>query len=209
MRGGTWTHLLARMAVRPLLGTALRPNHLTTLRLVTGLAACAAFMLGSRAGLWWGGGLWLISTFLDRADGELARIANMMSRAGHLYDYFADVAVNSLFFVSIGIGLQQSWLGTWSVVLGAISGLAMLACGILCHWFEASGPPGTRSFSGRWGFDPDDALYLMAPFAWLGWLPLVLIGASVGTTLMMSIIAVRLTHLRRPDARVVLGKEQA
>jgi archaetidylinositol phosphate synthase len=207
MRGDTWTHLLARLLVRPLLDTWVRPNHLTTLRLVTGLAACAVFMLGSRAAMWWGGGLWLISAFLDRADGELARIGNMMSRGGHLYDYYADVTVNSLFFISIGIGLQQSWLGTWSLALGAISSVAMLLCGILCHWFEASGPPGTRSFSGRWGFDPDDALYLMTPFAWLGLLPLVLIGASIGATVMMSIIAVRLSHSRRMAQPVVLGKE--
>ena len=68
----TWTHLLARPVVRPLIGTAVRPNHLTTLRLLTGIAACVALALGTRAGMWWGGGLWLVSAFLDRADGELA-----------------------------------------------------------------------------------------------------------------------------------------
>lgn len=206
MRGGTWTHQLARVLVRPLLGTAVTPNHLTTLRLVTGLAACAAFMLGSRAGVWWGGGLWLISAFLDRADGELARMGNMMSPAGHRYDYYSDVTVNSLFFVAIGIGLHQSWLGTWSIALGAISGLAMLLCGLFCEWFELASS--TRAYSGRWGFDPDDGMYLMAPFAWLGWLPLVLIGSSIGTTVMMIIVAVRLSKLHRPDAPVVLGEEQ-
>lgn len=208
MIGGSWTHLLARVLVRPLLGTAVTPNHLTTLRLVTGLAACAAFMLGSTAGMWWGGGLWLFSAFLDRADGELARLGNMMSAAGHRYDYYADVTVNSLFFVSIGIGLHQSWLGTWSIVLGAVSGVAMLLCGVFCHWFETASEPGTKAYIGRWGFDPDDGMYLMAPFAWLGWLPQILIGASIGTTLMMVIIAVRLWHQRRPNAAAdVLGKE--
>ena len=72
--GTSWTHLLARPLVRPLIGTWVRPNHLTTLRLLTGVAACVAVAWGSRAGLWWGGGLWLVSAFLDRADGELARM---------------------------------------------------------------------------------------------------------------------------------------
>jgi archaetidylinositol phosphate synthase len=106
----TWTHLLARPVVRPLIGTAVRPNHLTTLRLLTGLAACVGLALGTRAGMWWGGGLWLVSAFLDRADGELARIGNMMSPGGHRYDYLADVSVNTAFFVAIGFGLRNSWL---------------------------------------------------------------------------------------------------
>jgi archaetidylinositol phosphate synthase len=197
MTGNSWTHLLARVVVRPLVGTAVTPNHLTTLRLLTGVAACIAFMPGTSTGMWWGGGLWLISAFLDRADGELARLGNMMSPAGHRYDYYADTAVNSLFFLSIGIGLYQSWLGGWSIVLGLISAAAMLLCSVLSEWLEAASPPGTRAYSGRWGFDPDDALYLMGPLAWLGWLAPILIGASIGATAMMIISAVRLARLRR------------
>jgi len=58
-------------------GTRLRPNHLTTGRLLSGLAACVCFGFGTKSGMAWGGGLWLLSAFLDRADGELARIGNM------------------------------------------------------------------------------------------------------------------------------------
>jgi archaetidylinositol phosphate synthase len=199
MTGTSWTHLLARVMVRPLLGTAVRPNHLTTLRLLTGVAACVAFTFGTSAGMWWGGGLWLVSAFLDRADGELARIGRMMSPGGHRYDYYSDTAVNSLFFICIGIGLSQSWLGSWSLVLGVISGASMLLCSVFSEWLEVASPPGTRAYSGRWGFDPDDALYLMGPLAWLGWLPPILIGATMGTTVMMIIIAVRLSRLRRVD----------
>jgi len=39
----SWTHRLARWMVRPLAGGPVTPNHLTTLRLLTALAACAAF----------------------------------------------------------------------------------------------------------------------------------------------------------------------
>src|SRR5271156_5063666 len=127
----TWTHLLARPIVRPLVGTVVRPNHLTTLRLLTGIAACIAFALGTRAGMWWGGGLWLVSAFLDRADGELARIGNMMSPGGDLYDYYADNLVNPAFFVAIGCGLRGSWFGAWSIALGVLSGVSLLLCGLL------------------------------------------------------------------------------
>jgi hypothetical protein len=39
---------------------------------------------------------------------------------------------------------------------------------------------------------------LMAPFAWLGWLVPILVGASVGTTVMMTITFVRLRRLQLP-----------
>jgi phosphatidylglycerophosphate synthase len=197
----TWTHLLARRLVRPLLGTAVRPNHLTTLRLLTGVAACVAFMPGTRTGMWWGGGLWLISAFLDRADGELARIGNMMSPAGHRYDYYCDTSINTLFFVCSGIGLRHSWLGSWAIPLGLLSAASMLLVSLFSEWLERRSPAGTRAYSGRWGFDPDDALYLLGPLAWLGWLSLVLAGAAIGATLMMIITGVRLVRARQADMR--------
>ena len=193
----TWTHLLARPMVRPLIGTAVRPNHLTTLRLLTGIAACIGLALGTRAGMWWGGGLWLISAFLDRADGELARIGNMMSPAGHRYDFLADVWVNTVFFVAIGIGLRNSWLGQWAIPLGAASGVSILLASLFAERLERRSPAGTKAISGKWGFDPDDALYLMGPLAWLGWLGPILVAASVGSTVAMLILGIRLLRLRR------------
>ena len=143
----------------------------------------------------WGGGLWLVSAFLDRADGELARIGNMTSRGGHLYDYLTDNVVNSLFFAAIGVGLRHSWLAQWAVPCGIISAVALIACNIVSEQLEQRGPPQTRAYSGRWGFDPDDALYLMAPFAWLGWMAPVLVAATIGTTIMMIITWLRLRRL--------------
>jgi len=197
----TWTHLLARPLIRPLIGTRVRPNHLTTLRLLTGIAACLAFTLGTRAGMWWGGGLWLISAFLDRADGELARLGNMMSPEGHRYDFLCDVGVNTLFFICIGFGLRHSWLGSWAITLGLVSGASILLVSLFSEWLERRSPPGTKAYSGKWGWDPDDALYLMGPLAWLGWLSPILVGAAVGATVMMLITGIRLLRARQADAR--------
>jgi archaetidylinositol phosphate synthase len=204
--GTSWTHLLARLMVRPLLGTWVRPNHLTALRLATGVAACLLFALGTRRGMGWGGALWLFSAFLDRADGELARIGNMMSARGHRYDYYSDTAVNAAFFVAIGVGLRHSWLGSWSIPLGLISGTSIFLCCVFVEWLELRSPTGSRAYSGKWGFDPDDALYLMGPLAWLGWLAPILVGASVGATAMMVITAIRL--LRLPVAARESSPEQ-
>jgi phosphatidylglycerophosphate synthase len=195
--------------IRPLIGTAVRPNHITTLRLLTGVAACVALAWGTRAGLWWGGGLWLVSAFLDRADGELARLGNMMSPQGHRYDYLSDVWVNTLFFVAIGIGLRHSWLGAWSVPLGLVSGVSMLLIGLFAERIELRSPAGIKAVSGRWGFDPDDALYLMGPLAWLNWLSPILIGATIGTTLAMLILGVRLRRMIRSEDLALTARSPA
>ena len=196
MSHDSWTHKLARAAIRPLLGTGVTPNHLTTGRLLTGVAACLCLATGARWGEWWGGGLWLLSAFLDRADGELARVGNMMTPGGHRYDYLVDNAVNALFFPAAGFGLRHSWLGPWAIGLGVLAGASLLICGWFSERLEQASPPGTRAYSGRWGFDPDDALYLLGPLAWLGWLAPIVVGAAVGATAMMALTGWRLGRLR-------------
>jgi len=204
LNNDTWTHRLARMVVRPMIGTGITPNHLTTLRLLTGLVACLCLAVGPNRFhlVFWGGLFWVLSAFLDRADGELARIGNMMSPGGHRYDYLVDNGINCLFFLSIGVGLTQAHLfghrlGDWSIGLGIIASGAMFGCNWMSERYEAL-VPGERTWSGAWGFHPDDALYLLGPAAWAGLLLPILIGAAIGTSIMAVIILVRLRHLPAP-----------
>src|SRR5471030_2049333 len=67
--GQSWTHKLARPLVRPLVGTGITPNHITTARLITGLMASALLLPGDVGWTWWAGWMWLLSALLDRADG--------------------------------------------------------------------------------------------------------------------------------------------
>ena len=191
----TWSHLLARVFVRPLIGTGVTPNHLTTLRLLTGLAACGALALGTADGRFWGGMLWLVSALLDRADGELARLGNMMSEAGHRYDYVVDTAVTALFFVAIGAGARDTWLGAWAPPLGLWTGAALWLSNRWSEELENRTDRVARAFSGRWGFDFDDLLYLLGPIAWLNWNAPVLVASAVGTTVAALIVLVRLRRL--------------
>ena len=197
----TWSHAAARVLVRPLVGTFVRPNHITTLRLVTGAAACLLLLQLTPANVLWSGVLWLVSAFLDRADGELARIGDMRSRGGHLYDYYTDVLLNSAFFVTAGIGLRHGCMGAWAPGVGLIAGLAMLICCWLSEVYEGLRGPGVRTWEGGWGFQPDDALYLLAPFTWLGWLPPIVAAAAVCTSIMAVVILARLIGLKRRLAR--------
>ena len=93
--------------------------------------------------------------------------------------------------------LRHSWLGSWALPLGGVTCAAMLLC---CWWselYEQISGPGVRTWNGGFGFDADDALYLLAPLAWLGWLAPVLIAACVCSSAMAGVIAVRLLLLKR------------
>jgi archaetidylinositol phosphate synthase len=193
----TWTHIAARWMVRPLVGTGVTPNHLTTLRLVAGLGACVAVALGTHAGMAWGGALWLVSAFLDRADGELARIGDMMSAAGHAYDYQVDLWVNSAIFLGAGIGLRQSWLGHYAPMLGLAAAMGVWSCCWLSEEYEKLLASGKKTVQGAFGFDPDDGLYLVAPIIWLGWLAPVLVAAAICSTTIALVILARLVGLRQ------------
>jgi phosphatidylglycerophosphate synthase len=187
---------MARVVVRPLIGTGVTPNHITTLRLATGLASCAAVALGTPAGSLWGGVLWLVSAFLDRADGELARIGDMKSEAGHKYDYLSDVLVNSLIFAAAGVGARHGWLGLWATPLGVVATAAMLICWIVGERYQLLEGSGQKAYEGRWGFDMDDGLYLIAPLIWFGLMGFVVIGAAVATSVMAVLIIFRYRRLR-------------
>jgi archaetidylinositol phosphate synthase len=178
--GSSWTHKIARWTILPLVDTPVTPNHLTTLRLVTGVGACALFTWGTRDGEIWGGVLWILSAFLDRADGELARVSGKTSPGGHAYDYACDVAVNSLFFAAIGIGLRDSFLGPWAIAMGIVTAVSIAAGSLLSEELEKLDNSGRKAYSGVAGFDFDDVMYLFGPLAWLGWLLPLLIGASIG-----------------------------
>jgi archaetidylinositol phosphate synthase len=193
--GGSWTHLLARMAVRPLVGTWVTPNHLTTLRLVTGLGACAAFALGDPAGNLWGGILWVLSAFLDRADGELARIGGKTTAWGHAYDYACDNAVTALFFLAIGLGMRAEAIGWFGIPLGLLAGGSILASNIFSEALERREASGRRAYAGAAGFDLDDLLYLLGPAAWLDWLFPILIGAATVAPIMALLTLWRLRRL--------------
>src|ERR1700743_299293 len=93
-----WDARLGRRLVMPLKDSWVTPNHLTTVRLLVGVAGALAFTPGT-----WGWTniaalLVIVSNFLDHREGELARISGKTSRIGHLYDLASDAVVTILLF---------------------------------------------------------------------------------------------------------------
>ena len=170
------------MCVRPLVATKITPNHLTTLRLVTGFAAAAAFAIGTRRWDIIAGLVFVFSAFLDRADGELARISGRTSKRGHVYDLASDVASNVMAFAGIGIGLSHGPLGAGALAMGL---LAAAAVGAIFWIVTAMDGGNGEAFPGAGGFDPDDALFIVGPMAWLGLLEPLLYAAAIGAPLFL------------------------
>ena len=118
---------LAAWLVYPLRHSPITPNHLTTVRLLTGIVACA-LLASEGPGRANAGALCLaLSNFLDHSDGELARITNKTSKTGHYYDLASDAVVNILLFAGIGIGLMHGPLGVSALFMGILAGVGVAA----------------------------------------------------------------------------------
>jgi phosphatidylglycerophosphate synthase len=175
----TYAHHVGRWLILPLVNTPVTPNHLTTLRLLTGIAAAVAFAMGDYFWTVWGGVLFAFSALLDRADGELARLSGKISASGHWYDLYCDALVNVVLFIGIGFGLTESVLSHWAWKMGLLSGLSIAVTFWIMFRLYESGDHPSEVFNYPDGFDLDDALFLVCIFAWFdGMLPL-LIASSV------------------------------
>ncbi len=163
-----------------MVNTSVTPNHLTTLRLVSGIVAAGAFGVGESPWQFFGGGLFIFSMFLDRADGLLARLSGKASRFGHTYDLIADGAANALVFVGIAIGLRESALGLWAVPMGAVAGAAVAAILWLMMRIEKLEGPRAAEFGGAAGFDPDDAMLIVPIAMMLGGAIHLIVVAAIG-----------------------------
>lgn len=174
---------LARWLVRPLRHTWVTPNHLTTLRLLLGLCACACL---ARGGYGWanaGALCFALSHFLDHADGELARLTGKMSKAGHRYDLASDALVNVLLFASLGLGLRHGGMGAAALPLGLLAGLAVAAVFHMRMVIEdALGRDGARQ-PNIGVAESEDVLYLLPVVAFFDQLTPFLLAASIGAPL--------------------------
>jgi archaetidylinositol phosphate synthase len=183
MSQNTLIHGLVRPAVRAVAAhTGLTPNHVTTLRLATGLMASMIFAQGTYG---WaaiiGGCIFLLSMLLDRADGELARHTNQMSVAGHRYDLVSDCMVGISTFIGIGIGVGHT-AGLNALWLGALAGLGI---GVLFLELDVLKIASARGYDlfGRIRVDPDDAVIVVPVLVWCDLAAPMLIAAALVTPL--------------------------
>ena len=203
----TWDARAARWLVTPLVSTRVTPNHLTTLRLLIGVAGGFYLARGGFLHVNIGAFLIVLSNFVDHTDGELARISGKTSRIGHFYDLAADALVTILLFFGMGYGLGAvaGHSGAeWRVppaVLGGTAGVAVAVIFFLrMRIEEMAGKAGTQqAFAG--GFETEDVLYLLPLVTLTGVVSPFIIAASIGAPLFAIWVVldyVRVTRRLRP-----------
>lgn len=166
--------------MRPLVGTRVTPNQVTTARLGVGIAAAVAVAVDRAPWPDVGAGLFVVSMILDRADGELARLSGKTTPGGHTYDLVADAISNALIFIALGIGLRDGFLASWAVPLGFLASGAVAAVFWLAMRIEAERGARAAELKSFAGFDLDDALIVVPIAIWLNWSGYLLIAAAVG-----------------------------
>jgi phosphatidylglycerophosphate synthase len=203
-----WDARLARSLVMPLAGSRVTPNHLTTIRLATGLAGAAAFMPGTYGWSNIAALLVILSNFLDHTDGELARLSGRTSRVGHVYDLASDAAVTILLFVAMGIGITTSsdnLLGLPPPALGAVAGAAIaLIFYLRMRIEEMAGKAATRQAS-LGGFETEDILYLLPLVTLCNGVTPFVIAASLGAPVFAAWVVLDYRRVARRSKSMAAG----
>src|SRR5437868_3024963 len=94
--------------VKILIKIGLTPNAVTTIGFVLNVGVAVIFILGAEEGnrgdlsyVGWAGGLILFAGLFDMLDGQVARLGNMSSRFGALYDSVLDRYSELILFLGI------------------------------------------------------------------------------------------------------------
>jgi len=94
--------------VRGLIKIGLTPNAVTTIGLILNIGVAVIFVLGAEKSnrgdmsyVGWGGALVLFAGLFDMLDGQVARLGNMSSRFGALYDSVLDRYSEMIMFLGI------------------------------------------------------------------------------------------------------------
>ncbi|CAH2928040.1 MAG: CDP-alcohol phosphatidyltransferase family protein [uncultured Paraburkholderia sp.] len=200
----TWDARLARRLVTPLVNTRVSPNHLTTLRLVIGVAGALCLARGGFAWANAGAVLIVLSNFVDHTDGELARIGGKSSRIGHFYDLASDALVTVMLFVGMGVGAGASNMGGFVVDagwLGAAAGVAVALIFFLrMRIEEMAGKAGTKQ-AAVGGFETEDVLYLLPIVTLTSVVMPFVVVASIGAPLFAVWVMVDYWRVARRSAK--------
>jgi 1L-myo-inositol 1-phosphate cytidylyltransferase / CDP-L-myo-inositol myo-inositolphosphotransferase len=116
----------SRVLTRIFLNTPISPNQITLISFFLGLASAYFFFQGFYQTSVIAATLLVFSTWVDGADGEIARLKFMESDIGKKLDIYGDNIVHFLVFTAIGIGIYNKTGETIYLYIGGLAGLGGL-----------------------------------------------------------------------------------
>ena len=122
---------VSRVLTRMFLNTPISPNQITLISFLLGLASAFLFSRGYYESSVIASALLVLSTWIDGADGEIARLKFMESDIGKKLDLYCDNIIHFLVFTSIGYGVFLKTSETIFLYLGSLAGLGGLLAFLL------------------------------------------------------------------------------
>ncbi|MGE0736235.1 MAG: CDP-alcohol phosphatidyltransferase family protein [Alphaproteobacteria bacterium] len=194
-----WDERIARPFVRPLARWGVTANQVTTVSLVLALGAAAMFATGIGWLAHVAAGVFMIARFIDHLDGQLARLSGKTSRFGYYYDFITGTLSYAALFTGVGIGLSApAGAGWWWMALGIATTFLVFA-NTLFQWLdETRRGIEAMKYPAAGGFEMEDAIYLIGPITWLGWLMPFCVLGFVGTGAYCAWTVYQFTRKRPP-----------
>jgi 1L-myo-inositol 1-phosphate cytidylyltransferase / CDP-L-myo-inositol myo-inositolphosphotransferase len=116
----------SRLLTRMFLNTPISPNQITLISFFLGLVSAFLFLQGSYGTSVIAGILLVFSTWVDGADGEIARLKFMETDIGKKLDIYCDNIIHFLVFTAIGCGVYFKTDESIFLYLGGLAGLGGL-----------------------------------------------------------------------------------
>lgn len=196
---------LARRLSQRIARTSIKPNVVTVINLLVGIAGAVFLAFGGYWNQLLGALLFLANVMGDGVDGDVARLKLKETPFGHYLDIISDNTVHIAVFIGIGIGLARqtsnpAYVYILPVLLGGFGICTYVINGIVRENSKA-GKSLLSLLNNR------DFAYLVVVLALLGRLNWFLVGSSAGVYLVALILL--FLHFRSVFAgRTVIGNRQ-
>ncbi len=116
----------SRVLTRMFLNTPISPNQITLSSFFLGLLSAFLFLQGSYATHVLAAMLLVLSTWVDGADGEIARLKFMETDIGKKLDIYCDNIIHFFVFTAIGFGVYEKTGESIYLYIGGLAGLGGL-----------------------------------------------------------------------------------
>ncbi len=137
----------SRILTRMFLNTPISPNQITIISFFFGLMSAFLFFEGNYESCVIASALLVLSTWIDGADGEIARLKFMESDIGKKLDIYCDNIIHFLVFTAIGCGVYFKTGEPLFLYLGSLAGLGgLLAFFLLSPILLEKRSPGKQLF---------------------------------------------------------------